>query len=178
MAGIEDVIMKMQEMGIFRFFLPFMLSLAIFYGLLRKSKIFGEPKENVAVNAIVSLIASFMVWAYPVIVGINIEKQLASFFTQGMLAFLVTLTGLLLISMFLPPDLSLKLKEIGFGKRVYGSLMVVFLLVGFGILISSGLFAVFFPTGVISIESDILITLGIILLMLITVVVIVFVGGK
>lgn len=176
----ETVIIRLQELGMFQFFFPFMLSSAIFYGLLRKSKIFGDPRQNIAVNAIVSLVAAFMIWAYPILAGVSIEYQLSTFFTQGMLAMLATMVGLMVIGMFLPPGVAERIKEIGFGKKFYGGLIVIFVLVGFGILISSGLWNVFFPSGIdlgFEMSSDILITVGIILLLVITVGVIVFGGG-
>jgi len=75
----ETVILNMRETGMFQFMLPFMLSSAIFYGLLRKSQIFGDPARSVTVNAVVALVASFMIWASPIILGIDIETRLASF---------------------------------------------------------------------------------------------------
>ena len=88
------------------FLLPFTLTSAIFYGALRKSQIFGEPEKNVAVNGVVSLVASMMVWAAPIILGIDIQTSLATFFVQGLFATLVIMVGLVIVGMFAPPDLS------------------------------------------------------------------------
>lgn len=182
MAGnpFEIAILKMSELGVFQFVLPFMLSSAIFYGLIRKSQIFGPPEKNVAVNAVVALVASFMVWAAPIIAGINMTQQLVAFFTQGMSATLVILVGLLIASMFFPPNISEQLsKAFGEKGRVWGIIIVAAILVGGGVLFSSGLITVFFPEGVqIALSSDIFITVAILLLLVITVLVIIVPGGK
>jgi len=171
----------MWDLGIFHFLL-YMLTAAVFYGLLRKSKLFGEPKQNVTVNATVAIVAALMVWAYPVIVGVDIVKDFIVFFTQGLIAMMVIVIGLLATSMFLPEGLAKGLKELGLGKKFYGGLLVIFLLIAFGILISSGLGNIFFPAGVgigtPTISTDIIITIGVLLLIVVTVAAIVFIGGK
>jgi len=180
-SPIETVILNLQGSGFFEFFLPFMLSAAIFYGLLRKSKIFGVPKENTAVNAVVALVAAFMVWAYPIIAGVSYTTHLATFFTQAMLAMLAVLVGLMMITMFVPAGgLAEALKGIGLGKRFYSGLVIVFILIGFGILVSSGLVSVFFPAGVgigEGISDETILTVGMLLLMVGTVAILVY-GGK
>ena len=180
-SPIETVILNLQGKGFFEFFLPFMLSAAIFYGLLRKSNVFGEPKQNTAVNAVVALVASFMVWAYPILAGVSIELELAKFFTQAMLAMLGVLVGLMMLTMFVPAGgLANKLKEVGLGKRFYGGLVVVFILIGFCILVSSGLVTIFFPAGISVGEwmsDETILTIGMLLLMGGTVAILVY-GGK
>jgi hypothetical protein len=179
-SPFETVILKLKDLGMFQFFFPFMLSAAIFYGLLRKSKIFGDPKENTAINAVVALVASLMVWASPIIAGINIETQLAAFFTQAMVASLVVMIGLLIASFILPPNLPDILKGVLAGKYLIGLLVAVILAV-FGILISSGLITAFFPQGFgaggINISDETILTIGILILMGTTVAILV-IGGK
>jgi len=104
-SPMEVVIKNLQEIGAFQFLFPFMLTAAVFYGLLRRSKIFGEPEKNVGVNAVVALIAAFMVWSYPVLTGVNVEVMLAKFFFQGIIATLVIIVGLLIVTTFLPGSL-------------------------------------------------------------------------
>ena len=180
-SPFETVILKLRDLGMFKFFFPFMLSAAIFYGLLRKSKIFGDPKENAVINAVIALVASFMVWAYPIIAGVNIETQMAAFFTQAMIASLVVMFGLLIASFALPTGLDKSLEGVLKGKYLLG-LVIVFILIGVGILASSGLINVFFPSGIggggINFSDETVLTLGIIILLVITVAVIVFLGGK
>ncbi len=66
MAGITDLIAAGKGAGIFDFYLPFVLMFAIFFGLLQKIKIFGDPdKGGKSINMIVSLVAALflMVWS-------------------------------------------------------------------------------------------------------------------
>ncbi|MDI6798995.1 MAG: hypothetical protein QMD12_03340 [Candidatus Aenigmarchaeota archaeon] len=169
---------KLKGTGFFEFLLPFMLTAAIFYGLLRKSKIFGEPERNVAVNAIVGLTAAFMVWSYPVLAGVSFVDKFPTFFAQAMSAMLVVMVGLLITSMFVPPDLPSKIME-KIGGRLW-IILVFGILVGSGILVSSGLINVFFPTGIIlaGIPEDVVMTVGVIALFFITIIIMVWGGGK
>lgn len=151
-SAMETAILKLQSLGFFTFILPFLLVSAIFYGLLRKSQVFGKPEENVVVNAIVALVAGFMVWAYPVIgaaaSGVNIETLLADFFFKASIATLTVMLGLLIAGMFLPSDLPSKIaatigsKGRGVGAIVIGSLLVVVVAAA-----SSGVLNVFLPNG-------------------------------
>lgn len=177
-----SVIEKLRDIGAFQFLFPFMLSAAIFYGLLRKTKLFGEPEKNVSVNAVVSLIASFMVWASPILLGIDIQVALSKFFVQGLIATLIPLLGLLIVGMFMPEGLTTELKGVFKGKALMG-LVAVFILVIFGVAVSSGLIGVLFPGlslpgGVSGISSDWLITAGTIIILILIIAIIIFVGGK
>ncbi|MEM7825388.1 MAG: hypothetical protein QW412_00835 [Candidatus Aenigmatarchaeota archaeon] len=172
------VILKLKNTGFFEFMLPFMLSSAIFYGLLRKSQLFGDPDKNIAVNAVVALVAGFSVWAYPILAGVSFIDKLPAFFAQAMSAMLVVLVGLLTTGMFLPPDLPSKLGE-KLGGRAYGIILITGILIGGGILITSGLINVFFPTGIIApgVSEDTVLTIGIIILFFVTILVMVWGGG-
>jgi hypothetical protein len=174
----DTAIKSLGDMGFFKFLLPFMLSAAIFYGLLRKTQLFGPPEKNTAVNATVALCASFFVWSMPVILGIDVEKQLAAFFVQGMTVTLVSMIGLLVGGMFLPPDLpkviSEKLKS-GVGLSI---IIVGGLILGVILLISSGLFKVFAPSGfTFKLPSETISTIGVVLLLLGAVIAIIW-GAK
>jgi len=145
--AFETVILKMRDLGMFQFLLPFMLTTTIFYGLLRKSKIFGEEFRAITVNAVVSLVAAFMVWSAPIILGVNIETGLASFFLQGTSATLVVLVGLLMVSMFFPPDLATELQKLDTFKRHGAAIVVMGIIAMLAITVSSGLINVFLPQG-------------------------------
>ncbi|MDI6807290.1 MAG: hypothetical protein QMD14_05845, partial [Candidatus Aenigmarchaeota archaeon] len=60
-SPFEAVVQRLWDLGFFTYILPYILTVAIFYGLLRKSQIFGAPEKNVAVNASVALVASLFV---------------------------------------------------------------------------------------------------------------------
>jgi len=140
-SGLEIVLMNLNRMGFFAF-LPFLLTAAIFYGLLRRSKLFGEPEKNVVVNAVVAIVAAFMVWAYPIISGMSIQEYqlfFSSFFLKGTIATLTVVIGLMISGMFFPEKegmggiLAEKLKgRFGIGIVMFG------LLIALAIFISSG----------------------------------------
>lgn len=177
-------IVKLQELGFFKFFLPFMMSAAIFYGLLRKSKIFGEPERNVAVNGVVALTAAMMIWAYPIIAGVDIERQFATFMMNSLTATVAIMVGLMVAGMFLPEDLGKQLAtafKLGEKGGRFGSVLIVIaLVVGFGALMSSGLFNVFLPTDIFGpggvISEDMMLALGMVFLLALTVIIITQIG--
>jgi hypothetical protein len=177
-----SVILRLRDLGFFSFFLPFILSAAIFYGLLRKSQIFGEGKQNITVNAIVALVAAFMVWAYPIIAGVDIETQMATFFTLAMIATLPVIVALLLIGFVVPANLPNFFKDNLKGKPLF-ALIIVFILIGFGILVSSGLFSLFIPAGFgdgfgFSLDNDTILTIVVVIIMVISAVFVVFATGR
>src|SRR5438445_1531059 len=143
-SPFEVVITKLQALGAFQFLFPFLLTAAVFYGLLRKSKLFGEPQANIAVNAVVSIVAAFMVWAYPILAGVNVELTLSTFFFQSTLGVLVVIVGLLISSMFLPEDFA---KSLGakIGGRGAGIIVVSGILIAAGIAISSDAVTLLLP---------------------------------
>jgi hypothetical protein len=144
----EPVILRLWELGFFQFILPFMVTSAIFYGLLRKTQLFGPPEKNVAVNGVVAMAMAFWVWAAPIIAGIDIWTEMVVFFTQTLIAMLGFIVGLSIVGMFAPANLPEHLSKV-FGG---GGFWIVILIVGFltaGIILgTSGLMRVFFPTGV------------------------------
>jgi hypothetical protein len=173
----EIVIGRLRDIGFFQFLLPFMLSSAVFYGLLRKSQIFGPPEKNIAVNAVVSMMISFMIWAYPVIVGVDITKQLSTFFVEGMIATLVILFGVMVAGIAFPEGLSKTLSEKwkGGGLLIF---LIIGLLIGGTIFVSSGLTTIFFPTGLgPQIPSDVVLSILVLLILVGTVLGIVALTG-
>lgn len=172
-------ILKLKGTGFFEFLLPFMLSAAVFYGLLRKSRLFGPPERNVAVNGVVSMIAAFMVWAYPILTGVSFVENFASFFVQATSAMLVIMVGLLISGMFFEEGLTKYLSERLKAGRGWSIVLVSSLLIGGGILVTSGMINIFFPGGtlMLDIPEDVLTSLGVMLVLVITVVLIVGLGG-
>ncbi len=173
----EMVVLKMKELGFFQFLFPYMLSSAIFYGLLRKSQVFGDPDKNVSVNAVVALVASFMVWAYPILTGTDISVQLSAFFVQGMSATLIIMMGVMVAGMFFPPDLPKILNEKFKTGGFWSAVLVVGIIGGLVILVTSGLTTVFFPKGGPSVSEDTLLTVGVVIILIISTVAIVALGG-
>lgn len=176
MADIfTPIIQKLHELGFFKFLLPYMLTSSIFYGLLRKSEVFGRPEKNQAVNGTVALVTSLMVWAAPIIAGIDIETQLAAFFTQGLIMTLVSMVSLMIAGMFLPPNLPEVLKD-AMGNWV-AALIIIGIAAGIFVFLMSGLFYALFGKVLISIPSDALWSIGAIILLILPIILIVGVGG-
>ena len=164
-----NIIFKMKEIGAFNFLFPFMLTSAIFYGLLRKTKIFGTDSDrNVAVNGVIALSAAFMVWAFPILRGVDVETQLSTFFMQGMVVILVFMIGLMVIGLVMPEDLPAKLWEKWKTTNTPTVLFLVGISVAVVIFIASGLVSIFVtPEAISAIPTDILFAVGMIFVMII-----------
>lgn len=84
------VTQRLHDLGFFNFVLPWFIVAAVFYGLLRKSKILGE---GIAVNGTVSLVAAFFLWGYFVVSSpADLAGPMSRFFTS----FSVIMIGLIL----------------------------------------------------------------------------------
>lgn len=170
----ETAILKLQSLGFFTFLLPFILTAAIIYGGLRRAQLFGEPEKNVAVNAIVAFVISLFVWAAPIILGIDIEQKLSAFFIQGFSVSLIVLVALVLAGMFFPPDLAKSLGDKIKAPYFWGGIIIVGLIVGGVILVSSGLGTILFPKGIgVKVSSDVFISIAVIIALVVSVAVIV-----
>jgi hypothetical protein len=155
-SGLEIVLINLNRMGFFAF-LPFLLTSAIFYGLLRRSKLFGEPEKNVVVNAVVALVAAFMVWAYPIITGTSIEEYqqfFSTFFFKGTIAALTVAIGLIIAGMFFPQTIGTSLEKSLQGKLGVG-IVILGLLIGVGVLLASGATS-FFGISMENVSSDLI----------------------
>lgn len=169
------IIEKLQELGFFKFLLPYILTSAIFYGGLRKSRVFGEPEKNTVVNMTVALVASMMVWAAPILAGIDIETQLAAFFMQATAISLVFMVSIMIAGMFLPPDLPTVLKE-ALGNKI-AALVFIGIVSGVFVLFTSGLFNALFGKVLLNIPPDVLWMIVGIALLILPVILVVGVGG-
>lgn len=120
---ISQLIINLNNLGFFRFIIPFILTSAIFYGLLRRSRIFGDPKENVAVNATIAISAAFLVSAAPIIAGIDIANYLSGFLIYS----LFVIIGIIII-VFLPIIYKPALEEFGKKELNKKTFLVIFFL--------------------------------------------------
>ncbi|MCX6821233.1 MAG: hypothetical protein NTW30_00495 [Candidatus Aenigmarchaeota archaeon] len=173
------VIQKLQDIGAFNFLFPYILTAAIFYGLLRKSRVFGPPDENVAVNGIVSIVVALMVLAYPILSGVPIGGLFSPFFTQALVVTLVFMVALMIMGMFLPPDLPTVLANNLLKGNKMGAMLIVGIFFGFLILFLSGLGNVLLgPNVIATLPSDTLTVVAIILLIIVPILFIVWGGEK
>ncbi len=177
--GLETVLINLNRMGFFAF-LPFLLTAAIFYGLLRRSKLFGEPEKNVVVNATVALVAAFMVWAYPIITGTSIQEYqqfFSTFFLKGTIATVTIVIGLVIAGMFFPEEgigkvLKNKLEgKFGIGIVLFG------LLIGGGVLLASGASS-FFGLSVENINTELIYSIVFLILFIGIIGFVVWITGK
>ena len=124
---------RLVDIGFYNFLLPFILFSTVLYAVLRKTQILGDSP---LIHGIVSVIAGLFVFGAPVLVGADLSGGLTAFLTQGAIAILVVLVGLLIASFFVP-NLTEKLPEIF--QKGGPTAWIIWAVVGFAA--SFGLFA-------------------------------------
>lgn len=108
MATIADVVTNLQNVGIFQFFLPFIILFAIFYGMLTKTRIFGNPKEDAGVNkinAVISFAAAAFIMLYPATstAVFDLTDYLANFIGGSLIYFLGIIVAMITFFMIATP---------------------------------------------------------------------------
>lgn len=136
MVSFADLLSIAKDIGFFEFYLPFVLTFAIFYGLLEKMKLFGDKSRNI--NLIISLVVSLYIIAFTP-VGITFAQFLASFFNNVALI-IITLIAFGMILFVLFPALGAGQPD--FGKYLKWILPIGALL-ALGAFMSSGGLAIF-----------------------------------
>jgi hypothetical protein len=129
---------SLADLGVFSFFLPWIVTAAVMWGLLKRSKMF-DP----SINAILSIAVSFFMWGFLAQTAFDIGTPLANFITQGFVLMLVFVFGLIGASMFYP-KFSETLSE------VFKTSTMIWVFIGLiaGVLFfTSGLYTVLFPPG-------------------------------
>lgn len=134
--GFADVIAGWKEYGVFEFFLPFLLMFAIFYGLLRKAKLFGDEKDKQVkrINLIVAGVAALFVMVYTP-TGISLTAFFANFFTQTMVVLSSILSFALILYMLVPTD---SLQELLSKPRYAGVLALAAVFIVLLVFIAAG----------------------------------------
>ena len=96
----ENLIEIAQNYGIFNFLLPFLLTFSIFYGILRKSKIFGSDEKAERINIIIAFVAAFYILIFTP-AGTTLASFFANFFGWSVIALLTLLIfGTILFMMY------------------------------------------------------------------------------
>ncbi len=91
MAGLDVLLGNMQQLKFFDFLFPFLLALAIFYGVLTfalgKHKVGNEEKQILPKSAIslIALVAAFFVMNYTGTVGTGISTFFSGLFGGGLI---------------------------------------------------------------------------------------------
>lgn len=168
---LPHLISILKQQGVFEIYLPFLLTFAIFYGLLRKMNLFGSDATANKIVALISGVAAAYVMIFSPVAG-PISQFFAKFFTQASVTLVVLLvlamiTAMFLWSPFMKPDQKWDLKN-----YLPFAILVGFLLV-IAMFVSSGgidLFGRIIPPGINISGED----LALIFLVLITIGIIVF----
>ena len=98
-------IQNLQDLGVYNYFLPFILVFAITYALLEKSEILGDKKN---VNVVISMVVGLILIAQQ-----SVVESINSFLQKSSLIIIIALVSLLVI--FLISGSKLKPGSIGFG---------------------------------------------------------------
>ncbi len=99
-----NIVEVWKSYGIFEFYLPFVLMFTIFYGLLSRSKLFGDPskeKRVTNINIVISIVAALFVMVYPP-TGVTLTTFFGTFFTQTMVVLTTVLCFALILFMMIP----------------------------------------------------------------------------
>lgn len=131
----ELVAKKMAEFGFFNYFFPFIIILALTYGILRKSKLM---ESRVAAGATSLAISFIVVFGFPLATGFELGTPLSAFFMQASVFILVFFIGLVTASLFYP-DLMERLPKLFVRRTTLFALVAL----AFVLFISSGLVGVF-----------------------------------
>jgi len=135
-AGLADLINLGKEYGVFELYLPFVILFAILYGLLNKSKIFGEGKQAKNLNLIISLASALFILAYTP-VGITMTQFFATYFA-GMSVILITLIAFGMFAAILLPIIGIDTEKKDWGKQLAAPFVIIAGLIAFGLYLSSG----------------------------------------
>lgn len=137
---LPDFIRQFKEIGVFDFYLPFLIFFGILYGILIKTKVFGEGK---GVPAIISLAAAaFIMLATPV--GITISQFLANFAAATLVVILTLVVIIIITSFLVSGEIIPKLSEVFTAQTRWPVVFILLVaLVAFGIFIASGGTAIF-----------------------------------
>lgn len=135
MDGFIGLVDFLKNIGVFEYYLPFIMTLAIFYGLLERAKIFAEKR----INVIIAVSAAFFIMAYTPVGtwGVSLTQYFASFFTKGVVALISLLFVVMIIYLLVP----ITGREKFPGAAKYIAFFAA--LIGLGMFISSGGLAIF-----------------------------------
>ncbi len=137
--GFQDAISTFKEIGVFQFYLPFIIVFAIFYGLLDKTKLFGDKR---IFSVLVALGAAGFILVYTP-VGITFSQFLTNFVGQT-ITVILTLTVVLIVVTMLQTGGIIKKPE--GDKTLLGNVWIplaLVALIAFGVFLSSGGTAIF-----------------------------------
>lgn len=130
---------NLNQLGFYKFVLPWLFTLAIVYGVLLKVKLFDEKQKSL--NGVVALVAAFFVVNYT-----PAGFALDSFFTQVFGVGILILTGIFVV-LLLMGLVGLKGEDIFKAENIKGGGLAIIALIAFIIFL-------FFAIGGIQISPD------------------------
>ena len=133
MVAFSDLLSIARNVGFFEFYLPFVLSFALFYGILQKVDIFKSRNINLVISLVLAL---YVIGFTPV--GTTFAQFLTNFFGDVALILVSTL-GLLMIFFVLVPLSGKEFKDLF--KPVY--LLPIAVLLALGAFMASGGLSIF-----------------------------------
>ena len=175
LGSIREILFKQ---GVYEFYFPFLLTFAIFYALIRRTRVFGKDKTANRISLVVSLVAAFYVMAFSP-AATTISSFFSSFFA-GTSVVLVVILSLLMITMMLFGPFWTKLEDMEWwGKNLKWFILCGLLITLILFVISGGinLFGVIIPPNlwVPGLTGE---DMGLILLIILTGVIIFAVQGE
>ncbi|MEM7825387.1 MAG: hypothetical protein QW412_00830 [Candidatus Aenigmatarchaeota archaeon] len=130
------IVELLKNMGVFEFYLPFVILFGLLFGLLEKTKIIPERR----INIIIALASAFFIMAYTP-AGITLTQFFSNFFANVAVVMVTLLSFMLMIYLILPIT---GMKEPGFPK-VAKYIVFFIVLIVLGIFITSGGLKIIFP---------------------------------
>ena len=99
---ITDILNQWNEFGIFSYVLPFLLIFAVVFGILQKTKIFGDPTDAKGINAIIALSIGALA-----LLNDHVSIFFANIFPKLGIGLSILLTLIIFLALF-SPDLTKK----------------------------------------------------------------------
>jgi hypothetical protein len=148
---IAEVLAAFKEVGLFSFYLPFLIVFTILWALFTKTGVFGKDRPGRVINLILSLGISLFIMAYTPF-GVTLSLFLAQLFSGSFMLLLVILAILFLFAFvfpalttigFMAPGTRGKKGPTMFGKIVLWGVFLFVVVLGIGLAISSGVEGIF-----------------------------------
>lgn len=94
----ETAVTSLVDLGFYNLVI-FVFALAIFYAVIKRTKIFGD---STTINGVLAFAVAFMVFGYPVIIGYSLVTPFVTMFTQTTVFIMVFVIAFLISSFFYP----------------------------------------------------------------------------
>src|SRR3989338_897960 len=117
---IGDIILYLQQLGVYDYFLPFLLIFAIIFAILAKTSILGKDKTNI--NAVISMVIGLLL-----VVQQNIVSIINSFLPRASLVIIILIGLVWSVS----PDLGFNLNISENTRNIIIIVVIIVLIMAF-----------------------------------------------